>query len=67
MSVSSMKAVMTWSDAGIAIAGIGMVAALGMLVIWQFFVALREHLNRLDNPAGGLRPSGGSVAQGERE
>jgi len=62
-----MKAATTWLDAGIAIAGIGMVSALGMLVIWQFFVALRAHLNRLDNPTGGMRPSGGSVAQGEQE
>ena len=49
MSMFPLKEATTWPDAGIAIAGIGMVSALGTILMWLVFVTLQEHLNRKGN------------------
>ena len=39
--MSPIKAATTWPDAGLAIAGIGMVTGIGAIVLWQLFSLLR--------------------------
>lgn len=58
-----MKEATTWPNAAIAIAGAGLVTALGAIVIWQVFSTLRTYLASWNGIK--LRKSAAPQAQGE--
>jgi len=59
-----MKEATTWPDAGIAIAGIGMVSAIGMIFVWQVFRTLRIYLAMQNDEVSRSRAS--VQTQGDR-
>lgn len=65
MSISPMNEATSWPDAVIAIAGIGMVSALGTLFIWQAFVTLRARVLGASKATAGTSAVTDSIAKGE--